>query len=213
MASAIADLRKKYSSRSLSEDGVERSPFDQFKYWMQEAIDAELLEPTAMVLATSTRSGKPSARVVLLKGIDERGFVFYTNYESRKAEELKENPHAALLFYWGALERQVRIEGVIEKTTHTESEEYFTTRPLESRIGAWASKQSSVIESRSALQEKFDELHAQFANQAIPLPPFWGGFRLTPVTFEFWQGRENRLHDRIRYRKQDGSWVIERLSP
>lgn len=213
MASTIADLRKKYSSHGLSEDGVERSPFNQFKHWMQEAIDAELVEPTAMVLATSTLSGKSSARVVLLKGIDERGFVFYTNYASRKAEELKENPHAALLLYWGALERQVRIEGVIEKTTHTESEEYFATRPLESRIGAWASKQSSVIESRSALQEKFDELRTQFANQAIPLPPFWGGFRLTPLTFEFWQGRENRLHDRIRYRKQDNSWVIERLSP
>lgn len=213
MAPSLADLRKKYSSRSFNEDEVERSPFDQFRSWLQDAIDAELVEPTAMVLATSTLSGKPSARVVLLKGFDERGFAFYTNYESRKGEELKENPHAALLLYWGVLERQVRIEGIIEKTTHTESEEYFTTRPLESRIGAWASKQSSVIESRSVLQEKFDELRAQFANQTIPLPPWWGGFRLTPLTLEFWQGRDNRLHDRIRYRKQDDSWVIERLSP
>lgn len=213
MASTLADLRKEYSSHSLSETEVERSPFVQFKNWLQEAITAELLEPNAMVLATSTPSGTPSARIVLLKGLDERGFVFFTNYASRKAEELKENPHAALLFYWGALERQVRIEGMVEKTTHTESEEYFATRPLESRIGAWASRQSSVIESRSALQEKFDELRTHFANQVIPLPPFWGGFRLTPLMLEFWQGRENRLHDRIRYKKQDSNWIIERLSP
>lgn len=213
MASSLADLRREYSSHSLNENDVERDPFVQFQRWLQEAITAELLEPNAMALATSTPSGKPSARIVLLKGFDERGLVFFTNYASRKAEELKENPHAALLFFWAGLERQVRIEGIVEKITHTESEEYFATRPLESRIGAWASKQSAVIESRAALQEKFDELRAHFANQEIPLPPFWGGFRLAPLMFEFWQGRENRLHDRIRYNKQDSRWIIERLSP
>ncbi len=157
-----------------------------------------------MVLATATSDGKPSARVVLLKGYDERGFVFFTNYEGRKSLEVLQNPHAALLFYWGELERQVRVEGVVEKTSRQESEEYFKTRPLESRLGAWASRQSSVIPGRSDLDQKVADLKQIYANREIPLPPFWGGFRVQAQVFEFWQGRENRLHDRIRYSLQGG---------
>jgi pyridoxamine 5'-phosphate oxidase len=166
-----------------------------------------------MVLATATPEGKPSARVVLLKGFDERGVVFFTNYEGRKSAELLTNPYAALVFYWIELERQVRVEGPVEKTSRQESEEYFRTRPVESRLSAWASKQSSVIPSRNFLEQKMSDLKSRYENQEVPLPPFWGGFRLQPQMFEFWQGRENRLHDRIRYTQQGGVWVIERLSP
>ena len=192
---------------------MDLNPFVQFHQWFQEAYKAQLPDPTAMVLATATSEGKPSARVVLLKSYDERGFVFFTNYEGRKSSELSENPNAALLFYWGPLERQVRIEGSVEKTSRQESEEYFKTRPVESRLGAWASRQSSVIPGRSDLERKVADLKGLYANREIPLPPFWGGFRVEPRAFEFWQGRENRLHDRIRYSLLGGVWVIERLSP
>jgi len=209
----LANIRREYSRHALSEEDVDLNPLVQFHQWFQQANDARLDDPTAMVLATATSDGKPSARMVLLKSYDERGFVFFTNYEGRKSAELLENPYAALLFYWGPLERQVRIEGNVEKTSRQESEEYFKTRPVESRLGAWASRQSRVIPGRSDLEQKVSDLKEKFANREIPLPPFWGGFRVEPCVFEFWQGRENRLHDRIRYSLLGGVWVIERLSP
>lgn len=166
-----------------------------------------------MVLASATPDGRPSARVVLLKEYDDHGVVFFTNYEGRKSSELMQNPNAALLFFWAELERQVRIEGTVEKTSRQESEDYFRIRPLESQLSAWASKQSSVIPSRNVLEQKVADLRSLYANKEIPSPPFWGGFRLQPHTYEFWQGRENRLHDRIRYTLEGGVWGIERLSP
>jgi pyridoxamine 5'-phosphate oxidase len=209
----LARVRKEYSRHVLSETDVDLNPFVQFKQWFQEALSSRLPEPNAMALATATGEGKPSARMVLLKGYDDRGFVFFTNYEGRKSSELLKNPSAALLFYWSELERQVRIEGTVEKTSRQESEEYFKTRPLESRLGAWASRQSEVIPGRSDLEQKVSDLKESYANREVPVPPYWGGFRLQPQVFEFWQGRENRLHDRIRYSLQGGIWVIERLSP
>lgn len=199
--------------RSLDEQEVDRNPFVQFQRWFDEVVRVETIEPNAMVLATSSPGGLPSARMVLLKGFDELGFLFFTNFESRKAEELHRNPHAALLFYWGELSRQVRIEGEVEAASRDESEEYFRTRPLESRIGAWASKQSSVIPGREYLEERVTRIKQQFPENDVPLPPFWGGFRVKPAAFEFWQGRENRLHDRLRYLRQGEGWVLERLSP
>ena len=209
----LARVRKEYSRHALDETGVDLNPLVQFHRWYKEANEAELSEPNAMVLATASLEGRPSARIVLLKGADERGFMFYTNYEGRKSIELTANPQAALLFFWGQLERQVRIEGTVERTTKQESEEYFKTRPLESRLSAWASKQSSVVPSRDFLEQKLLDLRLGYTSQEIPLPPFWGGFRLQPEVFEFWQGRENRLHDRIRYSLHGGVWEIERLSP
>ena len=209
----LARVRKEYSRHTLDETDVDLNPLFQFHRWYKEANDAKLTEPNAMVLATANADGRPSARVVILKGADERGFVFYTNYEGRKSVDLTANPHAALLFFWGQLERQVRIEGTVERTSKQESEEYFKTRPLESQLSAWASKQSSVIPSRSFLEQKMSDLKLRYTSQEIPLPPFWGGFRLQPEVFEFWQGRENRLHDRIRYSLHGGVWEIERLSP
>jgi pyridoxamine 5'-phosphate oxidase len=209
----LARVRKEYSRHSLDELDVDLNPIVQFRHWFEEAIKAELPEPNAMTLATASPDGKPSARVVLLKGFDERGFVFFTNYEARKSVELAANPQAAVLFFWGELERQIRIEGVVEKTSRKESEEYFKTRPPDSRLSAWASKQSSVIPSRSYLEQKITDLKSRHENREIPLPPFWGGFRLQPQVFEFWQGRESRLHDRVRYTLQGGIWQIERLSP
>jgi pyridoxamine 5'-phosphate oxidase len=210
----LARVRKEYSRHSLDEQlDVDLNPFVQFHHWFEEAMNAQLPEPNAMVLATASTDSKPSARVVLLKGFDERGFVFYTNYEGRKSVELTANPQAAVLFFWGELERQVRIEGTVERTSRQESEEYFRTRPLESRLSAWASKQSSVIPSRGYLEQKMSDLKSRYENLDIPLPPNWGGFRLQPEDFEFWQGRENRLHDRVRYTLQGGVWQIERLSP
>jgi pyridoxamine 5'-phosphate oxidase len=209
----LARVRKEYSRHSLDELDVDLNPFVQFQQWFAQAIKAELPEPSAMALATATPDGRPSARMVLLKGFDERGFVFYTNYEGRKSAELAENPQAAVLFFWVELERQVRIEGTVEKTSKQESEEYFKTRPLDSRLSAWASKQSSIIPSRSFLEQKMSDLELRYGHREIPLPPFWGGFRIQPQIFEFWQGRENRLHDRVRYMLQGGVWHIERLSP
>jgi pyridoxamine 5'-phosphate oxidase len=209
----LARLRKEYLLRGLSEEELDANPFTQFRRWFQEALDAPLLEPTAMTLATATKDGRPSARMVLLKHVDERGFIFFTNYASRKGEELLENPRAALLFYWDALERQVRVEGEVERTSRELSQEYFASRPFASRIAATISQQSSVIAGRKELEQRFRELAEQYNGKEVPLPPFWGGFRLIPQTFEFWQGRENRLHDRLRYSKQGHAWKIERLSP
>ena len=210
---AIGNLRTEYSLRTLDESSVHPDPFAQFDRWFKEAMTIRSREANAMVLATATREGKPSARVVLMKGFDERGFLFFTNYESRKSAELRENPNAALLFHWSELEREVRLEGPVERASHAESEEYFRSRPRETQLGAWASRQSEVIPDRTVLEQNVAELKDRFGDGPIPLPPFWGGFRLRPHVFEFWQGRPNRLHDRIRYILDGRSWVIERLSP
>ncbi|RPI66138.1 MAG: pyridoxamine 5'-phosphate oxidase, partial [Ignavibacteriae bacterium] len=184
-----------------------------FSSWFDEAIAAELLEPTAMTLATATADGQPSMRVVLLKGVTEHGFVFYTNYLSHKGRDLAENPKASLLFFWPELERQIRIEGITERVPAAESEAYFSSRPFESQVGAWASLQSSVLRSRDEMEEHFESLRATYEGKPVPRPEHWGGYVLTPKVVEFWQGRPSRLHDRIRYRLDNGAWIIERLSP
>ncbi len=199
--------------KELTEKIVDPSPFTQFSIWFNENLKSDLKEPTAMILATANAQGIPSLRTVLLKQYDERGFVFYTNYESNKARDLIENPNAEILFLWLAPERQLRIKGPVEKVSREESEEYFHSRPTNSQVGAWASKQSSVIPDREFLEEKFKQVADKYKDGNIPLPPFWGGFRLKPVEFEFWQGRESRLHDRLLYRKKREGWEIVRLSP
>ena len=209
----ISKIRRSYSLKELSENLVSPDPIVQFSTWMDEAILSNLLEPNAMILATANKIGVPSARTVLLKGFDEKGFVFFTNYESAKAKELEENSFASLLFLWLELERQVRITGKAEKVSREESEKYFLTRPRESQLGAWASKQSEVILNRKILENQFEEMKKRFENKEIPLPPFWGGYKVIPERIEFWQGRESRLHDRICYTLAEGKWKIERLSP
>ncbi|MGK7877475.1 MAG: pyridoxamine 5'-phosphate oxidase [Xenococcaceae cyanobacterium] len=211
---SVADLRQNYTRAGLSEADADPNPFKQFKTWFQQAVLAQLPEPNAMTIATTTSDGKPSARMVLLKDFDERGFVFYTNYESIKGQQLVANPWAALVFWWVQLERQVRIEGRVEKITPTESNAYFQSRPRDSQLSAWASNQSQVIDSREVLEQQLEELKQKYADKEIPRPPYWGGFRVIPSEIEFWQGRPNRLHDRLRYRLvEDGSWIRERLSP
>ncbi len=210
----VADLRKEYTRAGLAESDVAPDPVEQFRRWFDAALDAGLHEPNAMTVATATRDGSPSARVVLLKGFDSRGFVFYTNYEGRKGRELEENPRAALLFYWGELERQVRIEGAVARVSEEESDAYYASRPRGSRLGAWASEQSRPVESREVLEARLRGLEKEYEGQNIPRPPFWGGYRVEPEAVEFWQGRENRLHDRIVYRRTgDGGWEIGRLQP
>lgn len=214
MNASVADLRKDYQFQGLSETDVDPNPFKQFQVWFDQALAAQLPEPNAMTVATVTKSGKPRARIVLLKGFDERGFVFYTNYHSHKGQELADNPQAAIAFWWAELERQVRIEGRVLKVSDRESDEYFHSRPFNSRLGAWASEQSQVIESREVLEQRWQELKTKYENQEIPRPPHWGGFRVIPTEIEFWQGRPSRLHDRLLYTlKDDGSWRIDRLSP
>src|SRR6266404_4553663 len=194
---SLADLRKSYTLAGLRRADLGASPFQQFQKWLQQALDAELLEPTAMTLATVDQNGRPSARIVLLKGLDERGFVFYTNYQSRKAREMAENSNAALVFYWAELERQARVAGVVARTSREESEAYFNSRPRGHQLGAWVSTQSVVIPDRSVLENRLQDFERQFPNK-VTLPPFWGGYVLSPAEFEFWQGRPNRLHDRFR---------------
>jgi pyridoxamine 5'-phosphate oxidase len=209
----IADLRREYHLASLNETDVDPDPLRHFGQWLEEAIRAELPEPTAMTLATVGDDGRPAARIVLLKGVDH-GLLFYTNYESRKGRELEQHPDAALLFHWIELERQVRIEGSVQRLTPHESDAYYVTRPRASRIGAWASPQSRVIESRAWLEQAVSEQTARLgAAESIPRPPFWGGYRVVPTTIEFWQGRSSRLHDRLRYTRSDKFWRIERLAP
>jgi pyridoxamine 5'-phosphate oxidase len=209
----IADLRKEYTQAELDISNVDTSPYRQFDVWFKEALKSELLEPNAMVLSTADSSGKPLQRTVLLKAFDEKGFVFYTNYESRKAKQIAENNQVCLLFPWYGLERQVIITGKTEKVSKLESLEYFMTRPHGSQLGAWVSNQSSVITSRSILEIKFNEVKQKFKDGKVPLPNFWGGFRVIPDSIEFWQGRSNRLHDRIYYLLENEAWNISRLSP
>jgi pyridoxamine 5'-phosphate oxidase len=213
MDMSLANLRKDYTLHELSETDVDADPLKQFQVWFNDALTAKVVEPNAMILATATRDGKPSARTVLLKGFDKRGFVFYTNYESRKGQELAENPWAAAVFLWKEIQRQVRIEGQIEKCSEEESDRYFRSRPLGSQLGACVSPQSQVISGREVLESRLQELRGEFAHRDVARPPYWGGYRLRPVSIEFWQGRTNRLHDRLRYRLEDGGWVIERLAP
>jgi pyridoxamine 5'-phosphate oxidase len=211
-SSHLADLRKSYERAELSEDASHADPVQQFDQWLTEALKAELPEPNAMTLATVSGELRPSTRVVLVKGYDARGIVWYTNYESRKGQELAGNPYAALQFHWVELERVVRIEGRVEKTDAADSDAYYKTRPLDSRIGAWASPQSQVIPNRAVLVASAAKFGAQFMLNP-PRPPHWGGYRLVPDRWEFWQGRRSRLHDRLRYSLRDGAWVRERLAP
>lgn len=212
LASSIAGLRKSYERAELSEDASHADPLAQFGQWLGEAISSQVPEPNAMTLATVGGDLRPSTRIVLIKGFDARGIVWYTNYESRKGRELAGNPFAALQFHWVELERVVRIEGTVEPTSDEESDAYFKSRPLDSRIGAWASPQSQVIPNRGVLVANAAKYGAQFLLQP-PRPPHWGGFRLVPERWEFWQGRKSRLHDRLRYRRDAGAWVRERLAP
>jgi pyridoxamine 5'-phosphate oxidase len=208
----LAQLRKSYERAALDEEASEADPFKQFEAWLAQAIDAKLPEPNAMTLATVGPEGRPSTRVVLIKGLDARGIVWYTNYDSRKGRELAAHGFAALQFHWVELERVVRIEGRVEKVSDEESDAYYASRPLDSRIGAWASPQSQVIGSRAVLVAAAARYSAQFLLNP-PRPPHWGGFRLEPDRWEFWQGRPSRLHDRLRYRLEDGTWLRERLAP
>ena len=234
---AIADLRREYNLTGLRRRDLAADPIAQFQRWFDQAMGArasgrirkfliklykklllasgaEQLDLTAMTLATADKQGRPSARVVLLKGVDQRGFIFFTNYESRKGQELAENPHAALVLYWPEQEREVCIAGEISPLPPAESDAYFRSRPHGSRLAAWASKQSTAVKDRAALEERWRQLEAQYTNKEIPRPPFWGGYLLSPARMEFWQGRPNRLHDRFRYSRQpDKTWLIERLSP
>jgi pyridoxamine 5'-phosphate oxidase len=208
----LADLRKSYEREKLDEADVAQDPLEQFTRWMQQAIDAQIPEPNAMTLATVSAENRPSTRPVLIKGCDERGIVWYTNYESQKARQISKNPWASLQFHWVELERVVRIEGKVEKVSAEESEAYYRSRPLDSRIAAWASPQSEVIADRKALEKRVEEFNQKFGENP-PLPPNWGGLRLVPERWEFWQGRKNRLHDRIVYRREKGNWIRERLAP
>lgn len=214
MSLDLSELRKEYRRERLDEASVAADPFVLFGAWLSEAAASGVVEANAMTLATSTPEGKPSARVVLLKDFDAHGFTFFTNYESRKGQELAANPFAALTFWWGPLERQIRIEGSVEKLPDAESDAYYAGRPLGARLGAWVSHQSTVIASRTVLEARLAAVEAQYADEAPPRPPYWGGYRVIPARFEFWQGGLHRLHDRLCYtRRDDGAWTLTRLSP
>jgi pyridoxamine 5'-phosphate oxidase len=209
----LAALRSSYTKWGLVESEMHPDPIEQFRVWFNQALETDIIEANAMVLATVSSDGYPQARTVLLKSFDTNGFVFYTNYESRKGRDLAANPRATLLFYWGELERQVRIAGTVARVSREESEAYFRSRPAGHQLGAWASQQSSVVPDRETLERNLAEAAARFAASPIPLPPYWGGFLVKPQVVEFWQGRPNRLHDRIEYLRSGGGWDIQRLSP
>ena len=209
----LSELRQNYSLGGLSESEAGDDPFALFRTWFDQALAAGIAEPNAFVLATANEHGVPAARLVLLKALDDRGFTFFTNYDSRKGREMDANPHVAMVFPWHALERQVRIEGTVEKVTAAESDEYFANRPLGSRLGAWASAQSAVIPDREFLERRHAELKEKYPDGNVPRPPNWGGYRVLPTAIEFWQGRPSRLHDRILFTRRNGTWIKERLAP
>ena len=210
----MKDLRENYSKGELLETMIDKNPIVQFQQWFNEAVQEKIPEPNAFILSTAMVDFKPSARVMLLKGVENNSFVFFTNYESRKGKELTWNPYAAMVFLWLPMQRQIRIEGRVEKTSSEESEDYFQSRPRESQLGAWCSVQSSVLESRAELDNKYITLEKKYEGKEIPKPPYWGGFKVLPSAIEFWQGRTSRLHDRLRYTHHgDNNWLIERLSP
>lgn len=212
-AQSLAARRREYAAAPLDATDLDPDPIRQLERWLDHAVHAEVPEPTAMAVATCGAGGQPSVRTVLLKGLDAGGLVFYTNYESRKATDLAQTPRAGLLFYWPELHRQVAVDGTVARVSAEESDRYFATRPRGSQLGAWASDQSRVLESRERLEQRFAAAAAEFADRAVPRPSHWGGYRVTPLTFEFWQGRPNRLHDRFRYARRDDGWQIERLAP
>ena len=210
----VAGLRQEYTRYGLRESDLHPDPIEQFTKWFNDAVASEIVEPNILTLATASADGFPSARTVLLKGYDARGFVFYTNQQSRKGRELAENPRASLVFWWDRLERQVVIQGTVTPVPDDEADDYFHSRPRGSQLGAWASRQSTVIESREVLERRVEELEKEYEGKEIPRPEYWGGYVVKPLSIEFWQGRPNRLHDRLRYRlSDDGAWIIERLSP
>ncbi len=214
MDTHVANLDEQYDLSQLKETDLDPDPFKQFQKWFEDALKVDLNYPNAMTLATADKNNRPSARMMLLKGADEKGFVFYTNSESNKGEDLAQNPRAAMVLWWAKLERQIRIEGKIEQVSEQEADSYFRTRPRGSQIGAWVSEQSRVISSRKVLDSRMEQLEEEYRNREITRPPYWLGYRLIPVSIEFWQGRPNRLHDRLRYRLvEDGRWTIERLAP
>lgn len=210
---SIADLRRDFRARALSESDVHADPIVQFRQWLDEAIRVELLDATAMTLATASPDGAPAARIVLLKEVDATGFVFFTNYDSAKGAELEANPRACLVFFWAALERQVRVTGTVARIDGTRSDAYFASRPLDSQVGAWASPQSRVISGRALLERAMAQATVRFAGSAVPRPAHWGGYAVRPDTIEFWQGRANRLHDRLRYHRSGAAWTVDRLAP
>jgi pyridoxamine 5'-phosphate oxidase len=209
----LAQLRRHYSLKALTRSSVKNNPFEQFAEWMNEALNSIIVDPNAMTIATVGEDQKPSLRVVLLKEFDNNGFIFYTNFQSKKGADISSNSEVALHFFWRELERQVTIYGKAEKIPEADSENYFKTRPLDSQLSAWASSQSSIIPNRDYLEQRFNELKMEFIDSEVPKPPFWGGYRIIPDKFEFWQGRENRLHDRICYKKNNGNWELVRLAP
>lgn len=213
LRSYINNLRHDFTKRTLDKSDVNADPILQFEKWFKEAVEAKVNEPNAMSISTVSDEGKPSSRIVLLRNFNEDGFVFYTNYNSRKGIEISKNPNAALLFFWPELERQVRIEGTLKKQSPEESNAYFDSRPRESKLGAWSSEQSQPIEDRQVLDKAYEANAKKFPGEVIPRPPFWGGYVLHPISIEFWQGRASRLHDRIRYTNEDQQWKLERLSP
>ena len=210
---SIAEIRKEYTQGGLLERSIDPDPVKQFHRWMEQAIHAGVHEPNAMTLATATPDGRPAARIVLLKGFDERGFTFFSNYDSRKGKQLAANPHAALVFFWAELERQVRIEGKVGRVSEAESDAYHASQPRGSQLGAWTSWQSEVTAGREILEQRLADFTERFGDGPVPRPPHWGGFQLVPDTIEFWQGRPNRLHDRLHYRRVEFEWTLERLSP